>query len=96
MQSGTIVSQGCLCGKQYDLLCILLQHQSGQEEIGRSKDHVLQFVNKKLEEWHGRHHGSSMWKEGGVCTPGKIVSEQFQKVHGIFVQVSWRDRVFGD
>ena len=90
-----LLARGAFVGNNM-LLCILLRHQSDQEEVGRSKDHVLRFGNKKLEEWHGRHHGSSMWKEGGVCTPGEIVSEQFQKVHGIVVQVSWRDRVFGD
>ena len=67
MQSGTIFSQGYPCEKQCDLLHILLQHQLGQEKVGRRKDHVLQFDNKKIKGWHGRHHESSMWKEDGVC-----------------------------
>ena len=43
---------------------------------------MLQFVDKEIEEWCGRCRGFSMWKEGGVCIPGKIVPKRFQKAHG--------------
>ena len=64
---GTIFGQGSPCERQCDRLRILLRRQSGQEEVGRRKDHVLLSVDKKIEEWHGRRHVSSMWKEDGVC-----------------------------
>ena len=89
MRLGTIFSQGYLCGKRYDRLYILLWHQSGQEEVRRRKDHMLQFDDKKIVGWHGRHHESSMWKEGGVCIPGEIVPERFQ-----IGRASCRERVF--
>ena len=83
MQSGIIFGQESPCGRQYDQLCIILWNQSGQEEVGKRRGHVLQFVNKKIEEWHGIHCGSSMWREGRVCIQGEIVPEQFQKAHGV-------------
>ena len=27
---------------------------------------MLQFADKKIGEWRGIHHESSMWMEGGV------------------------------
>ena len=54
MWSGTIFGQGNPCEKQGDQLCILLQHQLGQEGVERRKDHVPQFDDKKIEVWHGR------------------------------------------
>ena len=44
---------------------------------------MLQSADKKIEEWHGIHCGSSRWREGGVYIQGEIVPEQFQKVHGV-------------
>ena len=67
MQSGTTFGQGSPCERRYDQLRILLRNQLGQEEVGRRRDHVLQFGDKKIEEWRGIHHGSSRWKEGRVC-----------------------------
>ena len=67
MQSGIIFGQGYLYERQCGPLRILLWHQSGQEEVRRRKDHMLLFDDKKIEGWCGRHHGSSMWKEDGVC-----------------------------
>ena len=83
MRSGTIFSQGYLCGKQYGQLRILFQHQSGQEEVGRRRDRVLRFGDKRIEEWRERHHGSSMWKEGRVCILEEIVPERFQRGHDV-------------
>ena len=37
---------------------------------------MLWSVDKKIQEWHGRRRGSSMWKEGGVCIPGEIVPKR--------------------
>ena len=82
MQSGTIFGQESPCGRQCDRLHIPLRCQSGQEEV-RRRDCVLQFVDKEIEEWRGRRRGFSMWKEGGVCIPGEIVPERFQKAHGV-------------
>ena len=67
MWSGTIFGQGSPCRRRYDRLCILLQSQSGQEGVGRRRDHVLRFVDKEIEGWRGIHRGSSMRREGGVC-----------------------------
>ena len=83
MRLGTIFGQEGPCGRQYDQLHTLLWSQLGQEEVGRRRDHVLQFGNKEIEEWRGIHHGSSMWREDRVDIQGEIVPEQFQRDHGI-------------
>ena len=57
---------------------------------------MLQFDNKEIEEWHGTRRESSMWKEDGVGTLEEIVPEQLRKDHGIWVQASWKGKVFGD
>ena len=44
---------------------------------------MLRFGDKRIEEWRGRHHGSSMWKEGRVCIPEEIVPERFQRGHDV-------------
>ena len=88
MRSGTIFGQEGPCGIQYDQLCILLQIQLGQGEVGRRREHVLQFGDKKIEEWRGIHCGSSMWREYRVGIQGEIVPEQFQRDHGVWAQFS--------
>ena len=88
MRLGTILGQESPCERRYDRLCILLQSQLGQEEVRRRRDHVLQFDNKKIEEWHETRRGSSMWREDGVSIQGEIVPERFQRDHGIWAQVS--------
>ena len=57
---------------------------------------MLRFGDKEIEEWRGIHHGSSMWREDEVDIQGEIVPEQFQRDHGVWAQVSWKGRVFGD
>ena len=49
----------------------------------RRKDHVLRFVEKKIEVRRGKHCVSSMWEEVEVGKKGEIVPVQFQKVHGV-------------
>ena len=44
---------------------------------------MLRFDDKKIEEWRGTYHGSSMWKGVGVGIQGEIVPGQFQRDHGI-------------
>ena len=88
MRSGTVVGQGSPCERQYDRLRILPRSQSRQEEVGRRRDHVLQFDDKEIREWRGIHRVFSMWVEGVSDTRGEIVPEQFQKDHDIWAQVS--------
>ena len=83
MRSGTIVGQESPFERQCGRLRILLWSQLCQEVVGRRKDHVLWFADKKIEEWCGTYCGSFMWREGGVCIQGEIVLELFQKVHGV-------------
>ena len=75
MWSGTIFGQESPCERQYDRLCILLWSQLGQEKVRRRRDHVLQFDDKKIEEWHGIRRGSSMWRGDGASIQGEIVPE---------------------
>ena len=96
MRSGTVVGQGSPCEKQYDRLCTLPQIQSHQAEVGRRRDHVLQFDDKEIGGWHGIRRVFSMWVEGVSGTRGEIVPEQFQMDHVVWVQVSERGREFGD
>ena len=49
----------------------------------RRKDHVLQFVDKKIEVRCGKHRVSSMWREVRVSRKGGIVPVQFRKVHDV-------------
>ena len=64
----TIFGQGSPCERQYGQLHTLLQSQLGQEEVGRRRDHVLQFGDKEIEGWRGIRHEFSMWAEGEVGT----------------------------
>ena len=52
-------ARGTFCKKQCNPLCIFLQRQLDQVEVGRRKDHVLQFDNRRIEGWGGRHYKSS-------------------------------------
>ena len=88
MQSDTICGQENPCERQYDPLRTLLWSQLGQEEVGRRRDHVLQFGDKEIEGWRGIHHEFSMWGEGEVGTQGEIVPERFQRGHGVWALVS--------
>ena len=96
MRSGTAVGQGSLCERQCDQLRILLRNRSRQEEVGRRRDHVLRFVDKKIEGWRGIRRGFSMWGEDVSGTQGEIVPERFQKDRVIWAQVSERGKGFGD
>ena len=49
----------------------------------RRRDHVLWFVDKKIEARHGKHRVFSMWEGVRVGRRGEIVPVQFQKVHGV-------------
>jgi hypothetical protein len=51
-------------------------------------DHVFPSGNKKSEDGHGTHHGSSMWEEGEAGIRGEIVPGRFQMGHVSWVQVS--------
>ena len=62
----------------------------------RRKDHVLRFVDKKIEARRGKHRVFSMWEGVGVGKRGEIVPEQFRKVRGVWAQVSWMGRTAGD
>ena len=88
MQSGTVFGQESPCGRQYGLLHTLLWNELGQEGVGRRKDHVLRFGDKEIEEWHGTHHGFSMWREDGVSIQGEIVPGQLRRDRVVWVRVS--------
>ena len=62
MRSGTGSFCHCHSELRSDQFCTLLQHQSCQEEVGRSWVHVCRFLDKGKGVWHGRHHGLSMWE----------------------------------
>ena len=96
MRSGTAVGQGSPCERLCDQLRILLRNQSRQEEVGRRRDHVLRFDDKKIEGWRGIRRGFSMWKEDVSGIRGEIVPERFQKDHVVWAQVSERGKEFGD
>ena len=96
MRSGTAVGQGSPCERLCDQLRILLRNQSRQEEVRRRKDHVLRFVDKKIEGWRGIHRVFSMWKEGVSGTRGEIVPERFQMDRVVWEQVSEMGRESGD
>ena len=96
MRSGTVVGQGGPCERQYDQLCILLRSQSCQEEVGRRRDHVLQFVDKEIGGWRGIRRVFSMWVEGVSGTRGEIVPGRFQMDHVVWARVSERGRESGD
>ena len=57
---------------------------------------MLRFVDKKIEARRGKHRVFSMWEGVGVGRRGEIVLEQFQKVRGVWAQVSWMGRTTGD
>ena len=57
---------------------------------------MLQFVDKKIEARRGKHRVFSMWEGVRVSKRGEIVPEQFRKVRGVWVQVSWMGRTAGD
>ena len=61
MWSGTCSIPRCPNVKQSLLLCTLFWYQSGQAEISRSWNHVLQFLCKGKEGRCGRCHVFSRW-----------------------------------
>ena len=95
-QSGTIVGQGSPCEKLCGQLRILLRNQSRQEEVGRRRDHVLPFGDKKIRGWRGIHRVFSMWMEDVSDIRGEIVPEQFQRGHVVWARVSERGKESGD
>ena len=96
MRSGTVVGQGGPCEIQYDRLRILPRSQSRQGEVGRRRDHVLQFDDKEIRGWRGIHRVFSMWVEDVSGTRGEIVPERFQMDHVVWARVSERGRGSGD
>ena len=96
MRSGTVVGQGSPCERLCDRLRILLRNQSRQEGVGRRRDHVLRFDDKKIEGWCGIRRGFSMWREDVSDTRGGIVPERFQRGRVVWARVSERGKESGD
>ena len=61
MWSGTCDIPRCHGVRQFVRLCTLLWYQLGQVVVLRSLDHVLQFLCRKREGWHGTHCVFSRW-----------------------------------
>ena len=43
--------------------------------------HMVQWSDREIEEKHGIHRVSSMWREVRVCMSVEIVPEQSRKDH---------------
>ena len=65
MRLGTCDILQCHGVRQFVPPHTLLQYLSGQAVVSRSSGHVLWFLCRKREEWHGRCHVFSRWMVGG-------------------------------
>ena len=62
----------------------------------RMRVHMVPWSNREIEEKHGIHHVSSMWKGVRVYKSGEIVPEQSRKDRVFWEQVFWKGNVILD
>ena len=62
----------------------------------RMRAHMVQWSDREIEEKHGIHHVSSMWRGVGVYKSVEIVPERSRKDHVFWEQVSWKGSVILD